>query len=102
MSVVISGAFVAQTVALALMGLVLLAMVGVWCIGYSGRSSRGVTHLRTRLPARWLEVSARLLSVIGTPLAPRAPPAGCAGSVQPIPVSTNAYRRRFVRRNDLP
>jgi hypothetical protein len=101
MSVVISGVFVAPTVGLALIGLVLL-LLGVLWIGASARSRRGLTLEQSQVPTRWLDVAARLLPVAGTPSAPRAPPAGRSGLLQPIPVSTFAYRRRSAPLNELP
>ena len=102
MSVVTFGVFVAQTVGLALLGLVLLAVLGMLWDGVLRRSRHGFTQSLLLLSMRWLEVVARLRSVSGTPTAPRAPPAGRFGLLQPVPVSTIAYRRRRIGRNELP
>ena len=105
MSVVFFGAFVAQVIGMALMGLILL-LVGALLYGASARSWRGLIREQSPLPIRWLDVAARLLAGWTIPTAPRAPPGRPPGPqlrLQPIPVSTFAYRRRRSKRpNDLP
>ena len=104
MSVVFFGVSVAQVVELTLLGWVLL-LLGVLLTGVLRRSQRGSKPgwilEQYSLPTRWLEVMKRLLSVFFTPTTPRAPPTHRFGTLQPIPVSTEVYRRpRKTRTND--
>ena len=104
MSVVFFGVSVAQVVEPALWGLVLL-LLGVLLTGVSRWLRRGSTPgsilEQNSLSTRWLAVMKRLLSVSFTPATPRAPPKIRFGTLQPIPISTEAYRRhRMMRKND--
>ena len=100
MSVVIPGVFVAQIAGVVLLGLFLL-LAGVWLSGPNGRTAQRPFLERSSLPMRWLDVMDRLSSILISPTAPRAPPTERPGVLQPVPVSTIAYRKRRSRPNDL-
>lgn len=101
MSVVFFGVSVAQVVEPALFGLILL-LLGVLLTGVSRRSAHGFTLEPNPLSARWFEVLERLMSISSTPSTPRAPPKIRFGKLQPIPISTEVYRRRRISRlNEL-
>ena len=102
MSVVFFGVSVEKVAGPAFSGLVFL-LLGVLRIGVSRRPRLRSILDRTSLSTRCFEVLERLLSLSPTPTAPRAPPIGRFGTLQPIPVPTEAYRRRRVTRlNELP
>ncbi len=101
MSVVFFGVSVAQVVEPALLGFVLL-LWGVLSTDFSRRSRPSSVLNLNPLATRCFVVLERLLSVFPIPSTPRAPPIGRFGTRQPIPVSTEAYRRRrFTRLNEL-
>ena len=100
MSVVFLGVFVAQVVEPALLGFVLL-LSGVLSTDFSRRSQPGSILNLNLLATRCFVVLERLLSVFPIPTTPRAPPIGRFATMQPIPVSTEAYRR-LTRLSELP
>jgi hypothetical protein len=104
MSVVEFGVLAVQFIGTALMGLVLLLAVVLLLLILSGLGRRSSSSLELHvLPARGLlDGIARLLAGWISPSGPRAPPAGSPGSLQPIPISNLASRRRRSRsQNDL-